>query len=725
MSNYTAHTLKRISALIVVFLFGTQILSAQVSGVSFSISPTVEKVMWHDNAGLRGDYLYGGSLGVGLGQYVELKAHYMRGWDTKTHFVSLRGGDGPLQDRLNSIPVNNVDLERFGLSTSLNLSTSAIVPYFTGGIGVVRFSTADVLPSESVYLSGGAGLMISVASRYALFAQANHIGYQYNPGSTFLNGARLNATGLQPLNFNHTRVSQWHFQVGLKTYLGGLSSGGYSTGSFPDEYNGGLSTTRFALSPIYGQISFHESVNLPSVQHVVGVEAGLEFGPLVSMNGFYWQGIDGRNGLKLEKLHFAGGEFRLNFFESIVSPFASAGGGYMFASNYESESLARPEDMIFGLLGVGLDVGLNDNISITGSLKSLMHTRPGVDNALSRNKVVMSTMFNIGVKMSLGGIGTRSGSLRSTQYTSGAGVTGNGRSINRTGGTITDEQRVLIMREAALTSEIAKALSDGNDEVAERLMEERELIRNQISGSDQRSFTIPVLPNGEVYIRFGNAQNTIRSGAEGSPVGNGSADRTVVSGTQTVLTQEEFDRRLAAFERRLMELIDTRISGQSPQSIVVSSQTTPVTTVQVRDTTEKDQGREIEGVSIITGLATPLQGMLGVRIDYGTIFNGKVDFQPEIILGFGSGATMYHINMNAMYPLDHLTWIDPLKPYVGIGLGILAFSNPPSNASGIQFSGGFTIGADYELGPGWLFAEYANYNFFKFNRLNMGFRYRF
>lgn len=728
MSNRTLYFLKWIPALVVAALSFSHTVSAQVSGVSFSISPAVEKVMWHDNAALQGDYMYGGSLGVGLGQYIELKAHYMRGWDTRTQLSSLRGGDVPLQERLNSIPGNNVNLERFGLSTVLNLSTSAIVPYLTGGMGVVRFDTDDVIPSESVFLSGGAGLMISVASRYALYAQANHIAYQYNPGSTFLNGATLNATGIQPLNFRNIQVSQWHLQVGMKAYLGGLSARGNNSGSFPDEFNGGLGNARFTLSPVYGQISFHESVNLPSVQHVVGLETGLELGPLASLNGFYWQGIDGRNGLQLEKLHFAGGEFRLNFFESTVTPYASAGGGYMFASKYETESLSRPDDLVFGLLGVGIDASLNRNISITGSLKSLMHTRPGVDNALSRNKVVMSTMFNVGVRFSLGQTGFRPAGRRSApDVLSGTSVSGIGRTASRLNGTITDEQRMLIMREAALTSEIAKALSNGEDEVVERLMEEREQIRAMMTGSDQRAITIPVLPSGEVYIRFGNTQNTIRSEAsttEGSSTSSGSTDRAGVSATQTVLTQEELDRRLAAFERRLIELIDARASGQSPTSVVVSSQTTPVTRVQSGDATEKEPGREIEGVSLVTGMATPLQGMLGVRVDYGTFFNGKVDFQPEIILGFGSGATMYHINMNAMYPLDQLTWIDPLKPYAGIGLGILAFSNPPSNASGIQFTAGFTLGADYELGPGWLFAEYANYNFFKFNRLNLGFRYR-
>lgn len=728
MSNRTLNILNRIPALVIAVLSFSHTVSAQVSGVSFSISPAVEHVMWHDNAALKGDYMFGGSLGVGLGQYIELKAHYMRGWETHSRFSSLRGGDGPLQERLSSIPEDKVNLERFGLSTVLNLSTSAVVPYLTGGMGIVRFDTDDVLQSESVFLSGGAGLMISVVSRYALYAQANHIAYQYNPGSTFLNGATLNATGIQPLNFRNAQVSQWHFQVGMKAYLGGLSARGNNSGSFPDEFNGGLGNTRFTLSPVYGQISFHESVNLPSVQHIVGFESGLELGPLVSLNGFYWQGIDGRNGLQLEKLHFAGGEFRLNFFESTVTPFASAGGGYMFASNYETESLSRPEDLVFGLLGVGIDASLNRNISVTGSLKSLMHTRPGVDNALSRNKVAMSTMFNVGVRFSLGQTGFRTAGRRTgTEYTAGASPSGSVRTGSGSNGSITDEQRMLIMREATLTSEIAKALSNGEDDVAERLMEERELVRAMMTGSDQRAFTIPVLPSGEVYIRFGNSQNTIRSGtssSEGTSTTGGTSDRAGAPATHTVLTQEELDRRLAAFERRLMELIDVRLSGQSPTSVVVSSQTTPVTRVQSGDATDMEPGREIEGVSLVTGLATPLQGMLGVRVDYGTFFNGKVDFQPEIILGFGSGATMYHINMNAMYPLDQLTWIDPLKPYVGIGLGILAYSNPPSIASGIQFTAGFTLGADYELGPGWLFAEYANYNFFKFNRLNLGFRYR-
>ena len=66
---------------------------AQVSGLSYNLQPTVD-YNWFDNqSGLSDGIMYGGRVGFGFGQNVELRALYMRSASFDTDFEDFDFND--------------------------------------------------------------------------------------------------------------------------------------------------------------------------------------------------------------------------------------------------------------------------------------------------------------------------------------------------------------------------------------------------------------------------------------------------------------------------------------------------------------------------------------------------------------------------------------------------------------------------------------------------------
>ncbi len=744
-----------LAALLLLAVFRPQTTDAQVSGISFSISPGADYVVFEDNAGLNHDFSLGGSLGMGFGQYIELYANYMYTDRYRTNFPKLRGGDENLMDKLSMVDSRNMRVHRYGMSTKVNLTSTVIVPYLTAGAGIIRMDRNNLNASESIYISGGAGIMASIASRYTLFAQASHFGYRYNPGSAFLSGSDMLRSGLQPANFTTVEVTNWSFQVGLKTYLGGKRYGDDDNSVlFLDTYNGGWSNLRYAFDTYYGQIFFDESLGFPSTTHMIGVQTGADFGPYVGVRGFYWRGIDEQDGLKIDKLHMFGGLFRGSFFRSGITPFVTLGGGYLHVlDGYDPGLLTNPRSQMFAITGVGLEVNLTSGLVITGDLNALSATRNGIDNLSRPTKVVLSPMFSLGVSYRIGDFVHRRKSDRRPDapvQPQPADAVIMDQQLRE----VEERQRMQVMRETALAAEISRAYVAGDSAVARNLETELEKVRReeqriaeslgmerevQTRKVDDRTITLPVLEDGEIYIRFGKPAAAMPAATpERDAVSDleerveqllrereaslrGQPQQQQQPGVTLVTPSDDsLERRMSQFEDRIMRLLETRLSETEPRPQAPGPGVTVVETGL-----EEQPAGELNGLALHLGLANPFQGLLGIRADYGTLLGGRVELMPEFVLGFGSGTRMYNINAIALMPLPQPEFIRPYNPYTGLGLGLMAFSNPPDDVAGIQFTWSFHLGLEHRIGPGDIYVEYVNLNLFSFNRLQGGYRFRF
>ncbi|MCA1800874.1 MAG: hypothetical protein LC662_00265 [Rhodothermaceae bacterium] len=746
----------------------SQITYAQVSGVSFSLSPSGDYLIFEDNAGLKPGYAVGGLLGLGFGQYVELHASYLYGDRYRTDFTRLRGGDEVVSERLGLLNNYDVTIQRYGLSAKVNLASTAIVPYLTMGTGVIRMDRNNLKASESIYISGGAGLMASVASRFNFFIQASHMGYRYNPGSAFLRGSEMNVARLQPANFTQVDVTNWDIMLGIRAYLGGSRFEDVGDDLiFLDEFNGGWSNVRYTFDAYYGQIFFEESLGFPSTTHIAGLQAGLDFGPHVGVRGFYWRGIDDSDGLDLDKLHMYGALFRTAFFRSGITPYINLGGGYMrVMSDYDPGMLTNPKSQMFALTGVGLEANIIRSLVLKADISAMALTEDGIDNAISPSSINLSPMFTLGISYRIGDFVIRQRDRRQpvTEMTRPVALTETDP-ITRD---LEQRQRMQIMRETALSTEIAKALATGDTLVATNLSSELERLRSDVPRPvdvstekvtdrgmvtdtlkvvekkiDDRTITLPVLEDGEIYIRFGKpapvAPVTPAVTGESQTVRDlerrveqllreREAARTGQQQPQSSVTvipaqgDDSMDRRMRQFEERMIALLENR----QPQTVVTTqpsqgaAASPGVTVIQ-----ERQQSGQLNGIAAYLGVANPNQGVIGLRGDYGTFLSGNIELVPEFVLGFGNDTRMYNINALLLTPLPDVRYIAPFRPYTGLGLGLMAFNNPPDDIAGIQFTWSFHLGAERDLGPGKLFMEYASLNLFSFNRFNVGYRHSF
>ena len=87
----------------------------QVKGVSYTIAPSVSYNWFGNESGLEDAFMFGGRVGFGFGEYVELRATYMQTIDLNTDFSGL-GFDVD-----STFSGQGVDLSRYGAELKLNV----------------------------------------------------------------------------------------------------------------------------------------------------------------------------------------------------------------------------------------------------------------------------------------------------------------------------------------------------------------------------------------------------------------------------------------------------------------------------------------------------------------------------------------------------------------------------------------------------------------------------
>ncbi len=105
---------------------------SQVQDLSYTLSPSVEYVLWGDQAGLKDGLTVGGKLGFGFGQFVELSGTYLQALNLETDFSDF--GLPGFSESL--FTARDVDWQRYGGELRLNLSRGVVLPFLTLGSGI-------------------------------------------------------------------------------------------------------------------------------------------------------------------------------------------------------------------------------------------------------------------------------------------------------------------------------------------------------------------------------------------------------------------------------------------------------------------------------------------------------------------------------------------------------------------------------------------------------------
>jgi hypothetical protein len=491
---------------------------AQVSGISYTLAPVIEGISFNDNAALKSNVLFGGKLGFGFGEFVELNGLYLYGNNLETDFGGLSGFDDVTTALLDALPSRTTDVQQFGGELKFNIGRGSLFPFVTLGSGVVRFDPEGLNHSKAIYLSGGLGLQHTIENRYAFVLQVSTLSYRYNPAATLLSSADIAAVGLTPDDFDRVTVNNLSADVGVKFYVGGWPHGQMTDfdRALLEQLRGGL-WAAFRLEPSAGEIDSPELLGFRDNQRMLCLSTGIDVGPYAGLRGFYWRGASDDSWTEFDDLQAYGGELKLAFSNlgGGLTPYVTLGGGYMdVMDGYVGNGVVVPEDYPFALGGIGVVMPLGSAVSIDACLRSVLMSTVGVENVASPGDVESSSMFTVGVSFGFGGAARTSGGVF------GREMAASKAERERIASEMTSMENQLVRLQSNVDS--LSALAGKEPEFrAEPAADIIEVSRGTPSPEapldETRWITVPVPEEGEIYLRFGSPGGVSVETIEGEP----------------------------------------------------------------------------------------------------------------------------------------------------------------------------------------------------------------
>lgn len=390
--------------LILFFSFYYSTGFSQVSGISYTLSPIIEYTWWDDKAGLEDGLLWGGKLGLGFGEYIELRGQYMRSINLTTRFKDF--GLANYSDSL--FTERPVTLARWGGELKANLSRGKVLPYLTIGTGVQSIQLDTFAQNKQVYVSFGGGVKLSASDRYTLTLEARNNGYNFNSVANLLTASDQSALDIDPSLFSAERLrSNWSVGASLQVYLGGRKPGEMTEldKAYFDTFSGGLRGLRVPIEPTLARVNFTENMPYRDTW-MIGGYTGLDFNSFIGVRGFYFQATeDGELSSKFDKLAMYGGELRLKLNASGgITPYLIMGGGYIDIDQgkYISKDSLQATDQGFASGGVGITLPISTHFKLFGSARALLSTATKVEALQTTDQLETSWMYAFGVRFVLG-----------------------------------------------------------------------------------------------------------------------------------------------------------------------------------------------------------------------------------------------------------------------------------------------------------------------------------
>jgi hypothetical protein len=759
---------------------------AQERSVGYTFSPTVEWVQGEDESGLRSEVLYGGEVGINLGQYLEIGGEVLYGPNFQTDFSQL--------DQLAPLD-RDVELLRYGARLQANLRTEGLIPYLSMGTGVMQFDTDGVDTYRTLYTSGGAGVTYA-RNRYRISVGGSLRGYRYNPAVAFLSDD-------SGITTDEETVFTPSLRAGVTLFLGGrpLDQRTSIDASVREQFSSGLRGVRLSVDPFVGRVEWNDALGMPKDQTLRGVNAGVRLGSVLSVHGFYARGASGTDVFDdvtgpFEGIQMYGGEARARLIpqppnrDARISPYLILGGGYLdVLSDYGEDipaGVAVPNDRFFATGGAGLDVPIGDTFGITGTVRSVFANSQ--DPTQSDNTDIQGNlMYTVGISFGLGG-----GSDRRARPAPVAEEQPVPQADART------EAERLAARLDSLEQRVQERQLQDRIERLERLeqsmMAARDSVRSDTlqpapsapapprSNLSGQSMTVPVPEVGSVYIRFGEGAPEVRRLDPGEQPATSDVSAEAISeairdalreqtdaSAETPLTDADVERTVQQALRELRDQereAEDRAARQERERPVAQQPDTPQTDARVaqlsaqleemrremqRQREELERARERAESPATERTDEPVQTGAFYRS-----FVGRPLTSVMPITGFraGNGPTQYQVGVRADYralPSSNFRLMPEIALASSPSTTSLALTANAAYSFGSDFAqeqtgqplepyGGLGlglasaralrlspvvnafIGTEYPLGRGALFAEYSTFNFFGTNRLLFGYR---
>ena len=382
-------------------------VQAQVKGVSYTIAPSASYNWFDDASGLDDAFMFGGRLGFGFGEYVELRATYLQTVDQQTNFAGLD------LDIDSTFANRGVDLARYGAELKLNVGRGTLLPYLLLGGGIQSTEREDLETADNIFGTVGFGLTLSAADRYAFGVEGKYIAYSGNTVRNLFNEVERQANNLDLDNFDSDQVGTYAVAANLQFYLGGRRPGQLSDidQEYLENFQGGISGLSVPVELGLAQVKWDDALPYRDA-YFAGGTAGFSFGPLISLRGFYDRGMTEEDlNFDFDDISLYGGDFRFNLTQasSGIVPYLTVGGGYIdLASGYNddvipSEGQAFASSQGFASGGGGIYLKFGERVRLNGGIRALLTSNADLEDLNSTEQLTTSTMYTAGLGFTLGG----------------------------------------------------------------------------------------------------------------------------------------------------------------------------------------------------------------------------------------------------------------------------------------------------------------------------------
>lgn len=769
-----------------IFLFlGLVLMSiqsyGQVKGISYTFSPVGEYVWWNDKAGFEDDFLVGGQLGFGFGEYVELRANYMQSLDLQTDISQFGLNDLPeIADTL--FGARNTELNRWGGEMMFNLSRGWALPYLTVGTGIQTIAPEQLREHKQIYLTAGLGIKLSAGDRFTLGLQGINTSYRYASVGSLLSEEELEALESGDPNLETEILQNWSARASLTFYLGGRKPGELSEidKAYLDNFSSGFSGLSIPLEPMVAKVNFHENLPFKDAWFAGGA-TGFNFGPYVGIRGFYWRAMEEGNFGTFDKLAMYGGEgkFKLSF-GSGLTPYLTVGGGQIdvIRGYEEANGIGRDlDDTPFVTGGLGLDLPFSKYFKLTGFAKSILTSSSDPENIAAPDQLNASWMYGASMNLVFGKKAKRPEitmdkpeSYESAADKLDAQSASDDPIANEYNEKIDEIQQQLNDKEISSAKDledIEKMLAEKKmyEDFVKKINEAQLSQQNQVYYQGQGGSVIKMSPAEfqnlirEILNGGGNAPTVIQqpqsTGATSTEIlelkqemneknTNGQLDQIFDKLEEIIDNQEEMEERIDNLEngksvknskKGKTSSIKSKKDKDVEVNVNIEKEDIQYSKTNTRSKSQMEYENEYaseegffskfnyNGASAFVGFN--VGGNATANVGYRTHYKiGETRFtaMPEAYFGFGNPAA-FGAFANVTYDFKIMK-SDAVHPYVGAGLGFLKSSEDGED----KLNGAYNLMLGAEIlsfGKGRIYADYTIRNLFKYNQLAIGYRLPF
>lgn len=673
----------------------------EAQGLTYTLVPSARWIDWDDGLDFDRSRLLGGGVTIGFGRYVGLTAFYHQDDDA----TPLPGGD------------LRMELVQAGGDVTLAFGTSTIVPVVKGGASIIRFRPEDDALDDFTKLAFDYGAGLRAVFSETITGEVMVESSEYRLAPERLTGDPVPSE--EPIRHNLSLRAGLGIQLGSRT----SDRAEETDRAMSRSYDSPFDNFAIAIEPGFSRFTFDDELAIGD-QDAWGGRVGFDFGSFFGLRGMYWHGTEEDELGDFSDFTAWGGEAQFNLGAGPgVNPYLLAGVTH-FAWESDDPMAQRIDGRNAVTLGAGIDLDVSDRFRLTVAARDNILAGADIGGDLIEgvsdpDDLIHNWQFTAGFGVVLGE-GTARGAARDRQ-----------REMDDQQREMDDRQREMDrereerMERAARTEREGGRSADAGAGTARSDTIEVELPRSR----DTRTIVLPVLEEGEVYIRFGPAGPT----RLGSPMGvapdsavSEEVLRRLIREELRSLTEERTDTsmlevmsELEALERRLQARLDRigRMEG--------GRETTVVTTAEQGEA-RPSVSRESRELRPYAGLATSggTQLLVGVAADIGPLWGGSAfNVVPQVAFGIGEGKPSVLLNASVEYRFSDFD--------VGEGL---RFTPIVSAGPSLVHRGGLDIRLSTFLGSGLvllddsggerinLFAGYQGVDFLGEGRLLIGLR---